>query len=77
MNLFMCNFCNHTMPEAAMLMAPSPFNPDETLYACPNCKQCDEGFRELCDEPGCTKDATCGWPTPDGGYRRTCAEHMP
>ena len=35
-----------------------------------------------CDEPGCMKDATCGWPTrpggtgPNGGYRRTCGDHM-
>ncbi len=35
-----------------------------------------------CDEPGCMKDATCGWPTRpggtglNGGYRRTCGDHM-
>jgi len=35
-----------------------------------------------CDEPGCTDEATCGWPTrpggtgPNGGYRRTCGDHM-
>lgn len=34
-----------------------------------------------CDEPGCMKDATMGWPTrpggtgSNGGYRRTCWEH--
>lgn len=34
-----------------------------------------------CDEPGCMKDATMGWPTrpggtgPNGGYRRTCWDH--
>lgn len=28
-----------------------------------------------CDEPGCTREATCGFPTPSG-YRRTCGEHM-
>ena len=27
-----------------------------------------------CDEPGCTREGTCGWPT-DGGYRRTCYKH--
>lgn len=27
-----------------------------------------------CDEPGCSKRASCGFPTPDG-YRRTCGEH--
>lgn len=29
----------------------------------------------MCDEPGCYKDAGCGWPTKDGWYRRTCGEH--
>ena len=29
----------------------------------------------MCDEPGCYKDAGCGWPTKDGGYRTTCGEH--
>ena len=34
-----------------------------------------------CDEPGCMKQGTCGWPTrpggtgPNGGYRRTCYDH--
>lgn len=30
----------------------------------------------ICDEPGCLEDAGCGWPTKDGGYRRTCYKHM-
>jgi hypothetical protein len=29
-----------------------------------------------CDEDGCTRQATCGWPTHDGGYRRTCGLHV-
>jgi hypothetical protein len=39
-------------------------------------------FKELkevlscCDEPGCYEVTSCGWPTEDGGYRRTCYEHM-
>ena len=34
-----------------------------------------------CDEPGCEREATCGWPSrpggtgPNGGYRRTCGPH--
>ena len=28
-----------------------------------------------CDEPGCDKQATCGFPTDDEGYRRTCFAH--
>ena len=29
-----------------------------------------------CDEPGCTAEATCGFPTNEGGYRRTCGKHV-
>ena len=34
-----------------------------------------------CDEPGCERQANCGWPTrpggtsSNGGYRRTCGDH--
>lgn len=35
----------------------------------------------VCDEPGCRKEGTMGWPTrpggtgPNGGYRHTCWDH--
>lgn len=29
----------------------------------------------ICDEPGCLKNAGCGYPTKDGGYRTSCGEH--
>ena len=29
----------------------------------------------LCDEPDCFDEVSCGWPTEDGGYRRTCGNH--
>jgi hypothetical protein len=29
-----------------------------------------------CDEPGCYEVTSCGFPTEDGKYRRTCYEHM-
>jgi hypothetical protein len=28
----------------------------------------------MCDEPGCFKNAGCGWPS-ENGYRLTCGEH--
>lgn len=34
----------------------------------------DEGDPAVCDEPGCGKAASSGWPSPSG-YRRTCHEH--
>jgi len=30
---------------------------------------------DLCDEPGCYEVTSCGFPTDDGGYRRTCYDH--
>ncbi len=33
----------------------------------------DKGSR--CDEPGCKKQISCGWPDGKGKYRRTCGEH--
>lgn len=76
-----CRVCNHISTSTELLTAPSPFDPTDALTACPNCKVCDEGFEALCDEPGCTLEAGCGWPTGDmtdawGGYRRTCSRHM-
>jgi hypothetical protein len=29
----------------------------------------------LCDEPGCFVEVSAGFPTDDGGYRRTCYNH--
>lgn len=29
----------------------------------------------LCDEPGCYEVVSCGFPTDDGEYRRTCYSH--
>lgn len=75
-----CKECSVANPESKMLTAPSPFDASATLTACPSCKTCDEGFELLCDEPGCDREAGCGWPTGDandewGGYRNTCFNH--
>ncbi len=77
---WICNSCRSLLMEDWLLTAPSPFDAEMTLTACPRCKQCDEGFMEVCDEPTCMREAGCGWPTGDnndqwGGYRRTCYEH--
>lgn len=29
----------------------------------------------LCDEPGCYRHVSCGFPIEGGGYRHTCYEH--
>jgi len=76
-----CGNCCAVNFEPDMLTAPSPFDPTETLTACPSCKQCDEGFEKLCDEPGCNEVVGGGYPTGDnadewGGYRHTCGKHF-
>lgn len=70
-----CRACNARLHTEELLHAPSPFDAADILTGCPRCKRCDDGFSEMCDEPGCDTDASCGWPTDDGGYRRTCFEH--
>lgn len=70
-----CVHCSAVTPDSGLLVATSPFDPDDTLTGCPKCKQCNEGFDEMCDEPGCGDAASCGWPS-SGGYRRTCYAHM-
>lgn len=40
---------------------------------CPECGDVN-CFTLTCDEPGCGRDASSGWPSPDG-YRHTCHEH--
>jgi hypothetical protein len=69
-----CQECKAITLEPALLSAPNPFDPDDTIVGCPNCKSVAE-FDELCDEPGCERPASCGFPTAAGGYRRTCYDH--
>ena len=79
-NRWRCMNCRKELKGSEFLTAPSPFDPTDLLTACPHCKQCDEHFELICDEPGCTQQASCGWPTGDdsdewGGYRNTCGKH--
>ena len=30
----------------------------------------------VCQVPGCGQQSTCGTPLPDGGYIRTCGDHV-
>jgi len=78
-------------PIAAALQAfqpngePIPVRwPDTARDAMERAIEAYEAALELCrqcDEPGCTREASCGWPvsgvTGDGsaGYRRTCYDH--
>jgi hypothetical protein len=71
----LCNECGWAGMSDEALAAPSPFDPAQKLTGCPRCRGVD--FLWGCDEPGCDAEATCGTPTPDGGYRHTCHRHRP
>lgn len=68
-----CEHCRKIVPDAEMLRAPHPFEPGDSVLGCPSCHAID-AFVDVCDEPGCDLDASCGWPS-DAGYRRTCHKH--
>jgi hypothetical protein len=69
-----CEVCQTVTQEPDLLTAPNPFDPTETLTGCPNCKQAEARFALLCDEPGCNREASCGFPV-EGGYRHACGTH--
>jgi predicted RNA-binding Zn-ribbon protein involved in translation (DUF1610 family) len=73
-----CPDCGTISLEKDFLKAASPFNKEETLFACPICFAVDGMYlEEICDEPGCNETAHYGFPSGDefGGYRRTCRKH--
>lgn len=77
MALFQCDHCGHVMREADVLSVAVPRpkgGAPAIVQQCPECGEC-ESFTNVCDEPGCKSEATCGWPTAQG-YRRTCGKHM-
>ncbi len=67
--------CGWIGGESELLEAQNPFIMGETIKACPKCGEINSTLAEVCDEPGCNEEATCGWPSPSG-YRTTCGEHM-
>jgi len=77
MKQWRCQNCKQITLGASLLTARSPFDAEDTLTGCPICRRA-EGFDEICDEPGCERDASWGFPAgPEfGGYRRTCHAHM-
>lgn len=72
---FKCTDCEVWAGDVAeMLVARNPFDPMDEIRGCPHCKSVEQ-FVNMCDEAGCSREASCGWPTAEGGYRRTCHEH--
>jgi hypothetical protein len=70
---WLCKECGEFC--AAPLTAPSPFDPSDTLHACPSCLTVGE-LAKACDYPGCCKAASVGQPNWLGfRYASTCSEH--
>lgn len=78
-NLWRCDACGHRLSDSEIVTTyvdhPKPGHDRVRLAQCPECGECEQ-FVNVCDEPGCERDATCGWPTKAADYRRTCYDHM-
>ena len=72
-DLTKCNECGNVFETTQMLKAPSPFDPDDVLCACPKCKT-PEVLQAICQVEGCKGEATCGKPTKHG-YLHLCRYH--
>jgi hypothetical protein len=77
-----CKLCGKRLDISELLSAPSPFDPDDLLQACPQCKQVSDGFDHLCDVSGCNDFVGCGLPLPEKyqkllgkDYLHTCHKH--
>ena len=68
-----CQECAYICNTSDILRAPNPFDKDDNVSGCPECKSVDS-FVRVCDEPGCNREVACGTPTP-AGYRQTCGRH--
>lgn len=66
--------CGWNGREPETLKAPHPWIEGETLMGCPACKDTDSLYA-ICDEAGCLKEVSCGWPS-ENGCRQTCGSHM-
>lgn len=77
--LFMCDECGHELSESKIIVIyvdhPKPGFDRVAVNQCPECGAVEQ-FKNMCDEPRCRLEATCGWPTIGGDYRRTCGPHM-
>ena len=74
MKKWKCEECDTITDEDKILIAESPFDPANMITGCPFCRSVNS-LQAACDEYGCEKLASCGFPTAEG-YRVTCGEHM-
>ena len=72
--VYVCDECDEQFPETSLLIATSPFDPDDILHGCPNCHAVNRQ-QILCFAENCPNPATCGGWFEDGLYRSTCSNH--
>ena len=72
---YRCHECYCIFNAKKTLRDIHPFDKEAFVYGCPNCL-CVDTLLNICDEPYCKKDASCGTPTVKG-YRNTCFKHRP
>jgi hypothetical protein len=76
-NKWICRACFFIGPleEFTFVRDPRRDDPADGWYACNQCDAIDQ-ITTACDEPGCTREGSCGFPVDDARrYRRTCFEH--
>ena len=71
MSRWICLECRWIGSEIELVQAKDPWG--DSIYFCPKCHT-PEHITDVCDEPGCNEQATCGFPT-ETVYRRTCGDH--
>lgn len=74
MNKWKCLECQTITDDDQLLIDNNPFKTNHIVMGCPHCFSVNSVVI-VCDEYGCEKVATFGYPT-DEGYKNTCGEHM-
>lgn len=68
-----CGECGAVIRHGDKLTAESPFDPEDIVIGCPECRMIDTLIR-LCDRPGCTNSAVFGKPS-GTDYIFVCNKH--
>jgi DNA-directed RNA polymerase subunit RPC12/RpoP len=72
---YLCTECGARVETADVLTAPNPFDPDDTISACPECRSIEQ-FARACTVPDCKNTVGCGVPGALGyRYAWLCGKH--
>jgi hypothetical protein len=72
---FRCDVCNEVTGASDILSAENPWDSDQGIWGCPNCKSANE-FTRVCDVDGCSDSVLIGSVAGDGLYHFRCMEHI-